>query len=131
MVMGELAQDTELLVIGSGPGGYAAAFRAADLGLDVTLVDTAPRPGGAAPVSISRIEPAIPGAWFTGGPGVLHAVQPDGASIIDQYINAAEMFRSLRHGCFDIGFIADIALNGERFAAGGFYLGRCGKNGTW
>ena len=36
-------------------------------------------PGGAAPVSISRIEPAIPGAWFTGGPGVLHAVQPDGA----------------------------------------------------
>jgi dihydrolipoamide dehydrogenase len=46
MVMGELAQETDLLVIGSGPGGYAAAFRAADLGLDVTLVDTAPRPGG-------------------------------------------------------------------------------------
>jgi dihydrolipoamide dehydrogenase len=46
MVMGELAQDTELLVIGSGPGGYAAAFRAADLGMDVTMVDTAPRPGG-------------------------------------------------------------------------------------
>jgi len=46
MVMGELFQDTELLVIGSGPGGYAAAFRAADLGLDVTMVDTAPRPGG-------------------------------------------------------------------------------------
>jgi len=46
MVMGELAQDAELLVIGSGPGGYAAAFRAADLGLDVTLVDTTPRPGG-------------------------------------------------------------------------------------
>ncbi len=46
MVMGELAQETEVLVIGSGPGGYAAAFRAADLGLDVTMVDTAPRPGG-------------------------------------------------------------------------------------
>jgi dihydrolipoamide dehydrogenase len=46
MVMGELTQETELLVIGSGPGGYAAAFRAADLGLEVTLVDTAPRPGG-------------------------------------------------------------------------------------
>jgi len=46
MVMGELAQETELLVIGSGPGGYAAAFRAADLGMDVTMVDTAPRPGG-------------------------------------------------------------------------------------
>ena len=46
MVMGELMQETEVLVIGSGPGGYAAAFRAADLGLEVTMVDTAPRPGG-------------------------------------------------------------------------------------
>jgi dihydrolipoamide dehydrogenase len=46
MVMGELEQESEVLVIGSGPGGYAAAFRAADLGLDVTMVDTAPRPGG-------------------------------------------------------------------------------------
>lgn len=46
MVMGELEQETEVLVIGGGPGGYAAAFRAADLGLEVTLVDPAPRPGG-------------------------------------------------------------------------------------
>ena len=46
MVMGELMQETELLVIGGGPGGYAAAFRAADLGMDVTLVDIAERPGG-------------------------------------------------------------------------------------
>jgi len=46
MVMGELVQETEVLVIGSGPGGYAAAFRAADLGMDVTMVDMAPRPGG-------------------------------------------------------------------------------------
>jgi dihydrolipoamide dehydrogenase len=46
MVMGELSQESELLVIGSGPGGYAAAFRAADLGLDVTMVDIALRPGG-------------------------------------------------------------------------------------
>ena len=44
--MGELEQETEVLVIGSGPGGYAAAFRAADLGMDVTLVDPARRPGG-------------------------------------------------------------------------------------
>jgi dihydrolipoamide dehydrogenase len=46
MVMGELAQETEVLVIGGGPGGYAAAFRAADLGLEVTMVDMEPRPGG-------------------------------------------------------------------------------------
>jgi dihydrolipoamide dehydrogenase len=46
MVIGELEQQTEILVVGSGPGGYAAAFRAADLGLDVTMVDPARRPGG-------------------------------------------------------------------------------------
>ena len=46
MVMGEFTQETEVLVVGGGPGGYAAAFRAADLGLDVTLVETAERPGG-------------------------------------------------------------------------------------
>jgi dihydrolipoamide dehydrogenase len=44
--MGELTQETELLVVGGGPGGYAAAFRAADLGMDVMLVDIAERPGG-------------------------------------------------------------------------------------
>ncbi len=46
MVMGEFTQETDLLVIGGGPGGYAAAFRAADLGLDVMMVDIAERPGG-------------------------------------------------------------------------------------
>lgn len=37
---------TQLVVIGAGPGGYVAAFRAADLGLKVTLIDKAPNPGG-------------------------------------------------------------------------------------
>lgn len=46
MVMGELSQETQVAVIGGGPGGYAAAFRAADLGLDVTLVEMEPRCGG-------------------------------------------------------------------------------------
>ena len=31
-------KHAELLVIGAGPGGYAAAFRAADLGKKVVLV---------------------------------------------------------------------------------------------
>jgi dihydrolipoamide dehydrogenase len=35
-----------LAVIGAGPGGYTAAFRAADLGLDVTLVERWPTLGG-------------------------------------------------------------------------------------
>lgn len=38
--------DTELLVLGAGPGGYTAAFRAADLGMDVTLVERYPTLGG-------------------------------------------------------------------------------------
>ena len=38
--------DASLVVLGGGPGGYAAAFMAADLGLDVTLVEQEPRLGG-------------------------------------------------------------------------------------
>ena len=40
------ANSTELVVIGSGIGGYTAAFRAADLGLEVTLVERWPVLGG-------------------------------------------------------------------------------------
>ncbi len=45
---GEPAADlvTRVLVIGAGPGGYTAAFRAADLGLGVILVDRWPQLGG-------------------------------------------------------------------------------------
>ncbi len=46
MVVGELTEQTDVLVIGGGPGGYVAAFRAADLGLQVTLVDRSPLLGG-------------------------------------------------------------------------------------
>lgn len=38
--------QTQLVVLGGGPGGYSAAFRAADLGLDVTLVERYARLGG-------------------------------------------------------------------------------------
>jgi dihydrolipoamide dehydrogenase len=37
---------TQLVVLGGGPGGYAAAFLAADLGMEVTLVESDPRLGG-------------------------------------------------------------------------------------
>src|SRR3989442_11881675 len=39
--------DSDLVVLGAGPGGYAAAFLAADRGLKVTLIDAGPKPGGA------------------------------------------------------------------------------------
>ncbi len=38
--------STDLAVLGAGPGGYAAAFLAADLGMQVTLIDREPNPGG-------------------------------------------------------------------------------------
>lgn len=39
-------EEFDLLVLGAGPGGYAAAFHGADLGLKVALVDKRERPGG-------------------------------------------------------------------------------------
>jgi dihydrolipoamide dehydrogenase len=41
MVVGEFADAVDLLVLGGGPGGYAAAIRAAQLGRQVTLVERA------------------------------------------------------------------------------------------
>ncbi|HVH29994.1 MAG TPA: dihydrolipoyl dehydrogenase [Vicinamibacterales bacterium] len=38
--------SVQLAVVGGGPGGYAAAFLAADLGLSVALIDPEPNPGG-------------------------------------------------------------------------------------
>ena len=42
----DATRSTQLLVLGSGPGGYTAAFRAADLGLKVTLVERDAELGG-------------------------------------------------------------------------------------
>ena len=38
--------NTQVVVLGSGPGGYTAAFRAADLGLKVVLIERYPTLGG-------------------------------------------------------------------------------------
>src|SRR5271163_878807 len=40
------AGKLRLAVVGGGPGGYAAAFLAADLGMQVTLIDPEVNPGG-------------------------------------------------------------------------------------
>ena len=42
----EATRSTQLLVLGAGPGGYSAAFRGADLGLKVTLVERSETLGG-------------------------------------------------------------------------------------
>jgi dihydrolipoyl dehydrogenase len=41
-----MAFHSKVVVLGGGPGGYAAAFMAADLGLETTIVESDPRLGG-------------------------------------------------------------------------------------
>lgn len=41
-----MSDKKKLVVLGAGPGGYAAAFYAADIGMDVTLIDPEINPGG-------------------------------------------------------------------------------------
>jgi dihydrolipoamide dehydrogenase len=43
---GTVDQESDVLVLGAGPGGYSAAFRAADLGMKVVLVERYPTLGG-------------------------------------------------------------------------------------
>jgi dihydrolipoamide dehydrogenase len=46
MVVGELPREVDVVVIGGGPGGYAAGFRVADLGLETVIVDARGPLGG-------------------------------------------------------------------------------------
>jgi len=45
--MGDLVDEVEVAVLGGGPGGYSAAFRCAELGLETVVIDAAQRLGGA------------------------------------------------------------------------------------
>jgi dihydrolipoamide dehydrogenase len=47
MVMGDLVNEVDVAVLGGGPGGYSAAFRCAELGLETVVVDAGKRLGGA------------------------------------------------------------------------------------
>ncbi|HBH04160.1 MAG TPA: dihydrolipoyl dehydrogenase [Candidatus Rokubacteria bacterium] len=47
MVMGDLVVEVDVAVVGGGPGGYSAAFRCAELGLEAVVVDATARLGGA------------------------------------------------------------------------------------
>ena len=44
--MSAQTKHRQVAIIGGGPGGYAAAFLAADLGLEVTVIDPKQNPGG-------------------------------------------------------------------------------------
>jgi len=45
--MGDLVREVDVAVVGGGPGGYSAAFRCAELGLDTVVVDEGKQLGGA------------------------------------------------------------------------------------
>ena len=47
MVMGDLVVEVDVAVVGGGPGGYSAAFRCAELGLETVVIDAGKRLGGA------------------------------------------------------------------------------------
>ncbi len=44
--MNKKSETIDLAIVGAGPAGYPAAFRAADLGMKVALIDPRPKPGG-------------------------------------------------------------------------------------
>ena len=45
--MGDLVREVDVAVVGGGPGGYTAAFRCAELGLETVVIDLDKRLGGA------------------------------------------------------------------------------------
>lgn len=71
-------KKAQLVIIGAGPGGYAAAFYAADMGLDVTLIDKRKTPGG-----VCLYEGCIPSKAYLHAAAVLNEAEHSGAMGIE------------------------------------------------
>src|ERR1043166_8883310 len=99
---------TDLVVLGGGPGGYAAAFLAADRGVPTTLIDAAPKTGGTClpvgclpPKTLLHVADVLPTAKDAADFGVTFAkpeidlgkLRAKGSKIIDTMAN------SLIDGC--------------------------------
>jgi len=84
MVVGEMILDTDVVVIGGGPGGYVAAGHAADLGKSVVLIEKRENLGG-----VCLIEGCIPSKTL------IHAVE-----VADEFRNSEKL--GIIHG--DISF---------------------------
>ena len=70
MVMGSLKVETQVAVIGAGPGGYVAAIRAADLGKEVLLVEAREKLGG-----VCLIEGCIPSKALINAVEIAHSAK--------------------------------------------------------
>ena len=70
MVMGDFLREIDVVVIGGGPGGYSAAFRCAELGLETVIVDATGRLGG-----VCLYEGCIPSKALLHVAGVIHEAE--------------------------------------------------------
>jgi dihydrolipoamide dehydrogenase len=70
MVMGQIAQEAEVAVVGGGPGGYVAAIRAADMGREVVLIEERERCGG-----VCLLEGCIPSKSLINAVELVHAAR--------------------------------------------------------
>ena len=70
MVMGDYLREVDVVVIGGGPGGYTAAFRCAELGLETVVVDATGRLGG-----VCLYEGCIPSKALLHVAGVIHEAE--------------------------------------------------------
>ena len=68
--MANFEKSTQVAVLGAGPGGYAAAFMAADLGMKTTLINREPNPGG-----VCLYRGCIPSKAFLHAAKVIHESQ--------------------------------------------------------
>src|SRR5215472_12117291 len=70
MVMGDLVREVDVAIVGGGPGGYSAAFRCAELGLEAVVVDASAKLGGAC-----LFEGCIPSKALLHVAAVMHDVE--------------------------------------------------------
>jgi dihydrolipoamide dehydrogenase len=70
MVMGDLVREVDVAVVGGGPGGYSAAFRCAELGLETVVVDAGRRLGG-----VCLFEGCIPSKALLHVAALMHDVE--------------------------------------------------------
>lgn len=90
MVVGSMTVETDVVIVGSGPGGYVAAIRAAQLGLDVLVVEREASLGG---VCLQRgcipTKALISASNYAGG---IKEAEAFGVSVDGLTIDAAKMF---------------------------------------
>ncbi len=98
MVVGEIVEEVQLVVVGGGPGGYVAAFHAADHGVQTVLVDENPMLGG-----VCLREGCIPSKALLHVAHLIHAADEAaafGVTFKPPAIDAAKVF-SWKQGIVD------------------------------